>query len=93
MSGGWTDTKGRASINFLVNSPAGTMFAKSVDASAYMKTGQKVYEMLDSFVEEVAESNVMQLVADNGSNYVLAGKHHYLLILIYIFKCKLIVNH
>jgi hypothetical protein len=61
MADGWTDTKGRTLINFLVNSPAGTMFVKSVDASAYMKTGQKVYELLDSFVEEVGESNVVQL--------------------------------
>ncbi|PNY14079.1 hypothetical protein L195_g010751, partial [Trifolium pratense] len=75
MSDGWTDTKGRTLINFLVNCPAGTMFVKSVDASAYMKTGQKLYELLDSFVEEVGESNVVQLVTDNGSNYVLAGKH------------------
>ncbi|WJX29351.1 hypothetical protein P8452_18003 [Trifolium repens] len=75
MTDGWTDTKGRTLINFLVNSPAGTMFVKSVDASAYMKIGQKVYELLDSFVEEVGESNVVQLVTDNGSNYVLAGKH------------------
>jgi hypothetical protein len=76
MANGWTDKKGRRLINFLVNSPAGTMFVKSVDASAYMKTGQKVYELLDSFVEEVGESNVVQLVTDNGSNYVLAGKYY-----------------
>jgi hypothetical protein len=31
---------------------------------------------LDSFVEEVGESNVVQLVTDNGSNYVLAGKYY-----------------
>ncbi|XP_058755022.1 uncharacterized protein LOC131628172 [Vicia villosa] len=75
MSDGWTDTKGRTLINFLVNSPAGTMFVKSVDASADMKTGQKLFQLLDSFVEEIGESNVVQLVTDNGSNYVLAGRH------------------
>ncbi|XP_058768459.1 uncharacterized protein LOC131642205 [Vicia villosa] len=74
MSDGWTDTNGRTLINFLVNSPAGTMFVKSVDASANMKTGKKLFELLDSFVEEISESNVVQLVTDNGSNYVLAGK-------------------
>jgi hypothetical protein len=90
MADGWTDTKGRTLINFLVNSPAGTMFVKSVDASAYMKTGQKVYELLDSFVEEVGEKNVVQLVTDNGSNYVLAGKYYeftIILFLIIFFKC------
>ncbi|CAL5198848.1 unnamed protein product [Lathyrus oleraceus] len=75
MFDGWTDTKGRTLINFLVNSPAGTMFVKSVNASAYMKTGQKLFELLDNFVEEIGESNVVQLVIDNGSNYVLASNH------------------
>jgi hypothetical protein len=28
----------------------------------------------DAFVEEIGEQNVVQLVIDNGSNYVLAGK-------------------
>lgn len=59
MSYGWTDTKGRTLINFLVNSPAGTMFVKSVDASASMKTGQKLFELLDSFVEDIGESNIV----------------------------------
>ena len=74
MSDGWTDRKNRTLINFMVNCPNGTMFVKSVDASAYMKTGEKVYELLDSFVEEIGEKNVVQVVTDNGSNYVLAGK-------------------
>ncbi|KAH1242001.1 hypothetical protein GmHk_07G019441 [Glycine max] len=37
-----------------------------------MKTGQKIFELLDSFVEEIGEKNVIQVVTDNGSNYVLA---------------------
>ncbi|KAG5121908.1 hypothetical protein GLYMA_14G145100v4 [Glycine max] len=37
-------------------------------------TGQKIFELLDSFVEEIGEKNVIQVVTDNGSNYVLAGK-------------------
>jgi hypothetical protein len=47
MTDGWTDTKGRTLNNFLVNSRAGTMFVKSIGASAYLKTGQKVYELLN----------------------------------------------
>lgn len=34
MSDGWTDTKGRTLIIFLVNSLAGTICVKSIDASA-----------------------------------------------------------
>ncbi|XP_004510496.1 uncharacterized protein [Cicer arietinum] len=74
MSDGWTHIKNRTLINFLVNSTAGTMFVKSIDASAYMKTGIKIFELLDNFVEEIGEQNIVQVVTDNGSNYVLVGK-------------------
>ena len=37
MSDGWTDSKGRILINFLVHCPRGTMFVKSIDASAHVK--------------------------------------------------------
>ncbi|XP_004488896.1 uncharacterized protein [Cicer arietinum] len=49
-------------------------FVKSIDASAYMKTVIKIFEQLDNFVEEIGEQNIVQLVTDNGSNYVLTGK-------------------
>ncbi|XP_010527565.1 PREDICTED: uncharacterized protein LOC104804899 [Tarenaya hassleriana] len=74
MSDAWTDRKQRCLINFLVNSPAGTMFMKSIDGSSFVKTGQKLFEMLDSLVEEIGEDKVVQVITDNGSNYVLAGK-------------------
>lgn len=74
MSDSWTDRKGRTLINFLVNHQTGTMFVKSVDASDYAKTGDKLAELLDTFVEEMREQNVLQLIADNGSNYVVVGK-------------------
>ncbi|XLS55949.1 hypothetical protein HN51_005704, partial [Arachis hypogaea] len=72
MSDAWTDKRQRSIINFLVNSPAGTMFLKSIDASDYVKTGEKLFELLDDVVEEIGEHNVVQVVTDNGSNYVLA---------------------
>ncbi|KAL2320021.1 hypothetical protein Fmac_028990 [Flemingia macrophylla] len=74
MSDGWTDRKNRTLINFLVNCSLGTMFVKSVDASEYTKTGEKVFELLNSFVEEIGEKNVVQVVTDNESNYDMAGK-------------------
>ncbi|MCI31884.1 hypothetical protein A2U01_0053096, partial [Trifolium medium] len=43
-----------------------------VDGSSYMKTGLKIFELLDSFVQDVGADNVVQVVSDNGSNYVLA---------------------
>ncbi|KAL4288400.1 hypothetical protein AHAS_Ahas19G0282400 [Arachis hypogaea] len=50
------------------------MFLKSIDASDYVKTGEKMFELLDGIVEEIGEQNVVQVVTDNESNYVLAGK-------------------
>jgi len=38
-------------INFLVNCPTGSMFVKSVNATPYMRTGEKLFELLDKFVE------------------------------------------
>ncbi|KAK8951550.1 hypothetical protein KSP39_PZI003122 [Platanthera zijinensis] len=74
MADGWTDRKQRTLINFLVNSPKGTFFLESVDASNYSKTGEKLFELLDRVVERVGEANVVQVVTDSASNNVLAGK-------------------
>ncbi|XP_058002223.1 uncharacterized protein LOC110636882 [Hevea brasiliensis] len=74
MADGWTDKKQRTLINFLVNSRKGTVFMESVDVSEYSKTGNKMYELLNGFVERVGEANVIQVVTDNANNRVLAGK-------------------
>ncbi|XP_050255037.1 uncharacterized protein LOC126700916 [Quercus robur] len=71
---GWTSRTNRTLINFFMNCPSGTMFVKSIDASFFMKIGEKTFELLDAFVEQIGEANVVQVVLDNGSNYVLAGK-------------------
>ncbi|XP_027927787.1 uncharacterized protein LOC114184671 [Vigna unguiculata] len=74
MSDAWTHRKQLCLINFLVSSPAGTMFVKSIDGSNFVKTGEKLFQMLDSLMEEIGEENIVQVITDNGSNYVLAGK-------------------
>ena len=51
MSDGWTSRTNRTLMNFLVNCPSRTMFMKSIDASSFMKTGEKTFELLDAFVE------------------------------------------
>lgn len=43
-------------------------------AHFHFQTCEKFFELLDAIVEEVGEENVVQVVTDNGSNYVLAGK-------------------
>ncbi|CAH9125516.1 unnamed protein product [Cuscuta epithymum] len=74
MSDGWSDTKKRTLINFLVNSPKGTVFLKSIDASDIVKSSDKIFKMLDDVVEDVGEENVIQIVTDNATNYKAAGE-------------------
>jgi len=63
MFDGWTDTENGTLIKKLVNSPAAKKFVKCIDAFIDAKT---VIELLDSFVEEISERNVEQLITDNG---------------------------
>jgi len=51
------------------------MFVESVDASSYVKTGEKIFELLDKFVERIGEENVVQVITDNGSNFKLGGEY------------------
>ena len=73
MLDGWTDQKGRTLINFLVSCPKGTMFMKSIDASAYIKDAKILCDLLDVFILEVGAEHV-QIITNNAANYVAAGK-------------------
>ena len=75
MTDGWTDRRRRTILNFLVNSPKGTVFfLKSIDASDICETADKIFRMMDDVVEEVGEENVIQVVTDNAANYKAAGE-------------------
>jgi len=74
MTDGWTDRRRRTILNFLVNSPKGTVFLKSIDASDICKTTDKIFRMMDDVVEEVGEENVIQVVIDNAANYKATGE-------------------
>ena len=73
MCDGWTDGRGRSLTNFLVNSPRGTIFLKSIDTSDVIKDAIKMFELLDGVVEEIGEENVVQVVTDSASALVAAG--------------------
>lgn len=62
-------------INFLVNSPSGTIFVRSIDGSSYSKVSLKFFVLLDNFMEEIRVHNVVQVVIDVGRSYVLACKN------------------
>ncbi|EOA34846.1 hypothetical protein CARUB_v10022425mg, partial [Capsella rubella] len=75
MSDGWRDLVVQKDIiNFLVNSPRGSVFIKSVDVSTVVKNANLLFDQLDRMVEEVGESDVVQVITDNASNYIKAGK-------------------
>ncbi|RWR85049.1 hypothetical protein CKAN_01389100 [Cinnamomum micranthum f. kanehirae] len=74
MMDGWTDKKGRTLLNFLVNCPKGTMFVESIDASSYSKDVEKMFQLIEKFVERIGEANVVQIVTDSAAANVLAGK-------------------
>ena len=59
MFDGWTDGKGRSILNFLDNFPRGTMFIKSIDASAYVKDAQLLCELLDGLIREIGPQYVV----------------------------------
>jgi hypothetical protein len=74
MSDGWIVGKGRSILNFLVNFPKGTMFIKSVDASAYTKDAHLLWELLDGFIRKIGLQYVVQVIMDNVVNYVVFGR-------------------
>ncbi|TXG53010.1 hypothetical protein EZV62_022179 [Acer yangbiense] len=74
FSDGWKDRRERTLINFLINSLKGSMFMESIDASAYAKTGEKMFELFSKVVDKVGLSNMVQVVTDSASNNVLAER-------------------
>ena len=74
MSDGWTGPTKLSIINFMVYSKGSTIFLKSVDASDKIKNNKYIYGLLKDVIKEVGETNVVQIVTDNGSAFVKAGK-------------------
>ncbi|XP_035845963.1 uncharacterized protein LOC110944107 [Helianthus annuus] len=76
LSDGWRDsTIQKDIINFLVNSPKGSVFVKSIDVSEITKDAHQLLGMLEEMVDEVGEENVVQEVTDNASNYKSEGMY------------------
>jgi hypothetical protein len=74
MVDGWTKMKGRTLLNFLVHCPRGTMFIKSVDASRHVKDATLLCELMDGFIQEIGLHNVVQIITNNATNYVVVGR-------------------
>ncbi|GMP23841.1 hypothetical protein CsSME_00001300 [Camellia sinensis var. sinensis] len=63
MCDGWTDRKHRTLINFL-----------SIDASSYSKDANKIFNLLDKFVDKLEKLMWSKLSPDSAAANVLAGK-------------------
>ena len=61
-------------INFMVYSKGTTMFLKSVDVLNNIKDHKYIYKLLKTVIKEVGQENVVQIVTNNGSVFVKAGK-------------------
>ncbi|KAE8734614.1 hypothetical protein F3Y22_tig00000738pilonHSYRG00067 [Hibiscus syriacus] len=74
LSDGWRDSVVQKDIvNFMVNSPKGSIFVKSMDVSDVSKDANLLFGILDKMVDEVGEENVVQVITDNASAYVKAA--------------------
>ncbi|XP_030958518.1 uncharacterized protein LOC115980411 [Quercus lobata] len=74
MADGWTDTRRRILINFLVYCPKGIIFIRSIDASDLVKDAINLSNLFDEIVNWVGPTNIVHLVTDNAANYVAAGR-------------------
>lgn len=62
ISYAWIDRRQISIIIFLVN--YGTMFAKSINVSPFMKSREKKkLELLDKLVDEIGKQNMVQIIA------------------------------
>ncbi|KAL6541554.1 hypothetical protein OROGR_011040 [Orobanche gracilis] len=61
MSDGFSNRKGRHLINFLVNSPEGTFFLGTMDASSRVQDARMLATLLDEQIDLIGREHVIQL--------------------------------
>ncbi|XP_019251134.1 PREDICTED: uncharacterized protein LOC109230057 [Nicotiana attenuata] len=69
----WRARNGKMIINILVNSPKGSLFLESVDASDSSTDSTKMYSLFKSAIDSIGAENVVQVVTYNASENVKAG--------------------
>ena len=69
MYDGWTNQKQQPIINFLVFSPKGTIFLKSIDTSGLRKDKETLLGIFYQVVQEVGAENIVQFITDNDASY------------------------
>ena len=74
MSNGWTWPTKLSVIKFMAYLKGTMVFLKSVNAFNNIKDHKYIYKILKSVIKDVGEENVVQIVIDNGSVFLKAGK-------------------
>ncbi|CAN0902436.1 hypothetical protein LINGRAHAP2_LOCUS21967 [Linum grandiflorum] len=75
VADGWTDKRCR-SFNFVVRSPAGTCFVKSVDSSGLTNDVDRLFKLFSEVIDWVGAENVVHVVTDNAANYDICALSH-----------------
>lgn len=68
MTDAWTDQKRRSIMNVCVHCKLGTSFIQSKEASDYAHTSEYIFEYIDTCIEQLGPTNIVQVVTDNASN-------------------------
>nr|CAD1832671.1 unnamed protein product [Ananas comosus var. bracteatus] len=66
------DLKGRAFTNVIAYSPGCALFINSFECSRERKTAMYLKDVLSSVIEDIGPNNVVQLITNNGSNFLAA---------------------
>ena len=74
MCDGWSSRTNKPIINFMVYSDRHMLYHTSIDTTNKSKTASYIFSLMDKVVEEVGESNVVQVVTDNEPSFKAAGK-------------------
>ncbi|KAH0670639.1 hypothetical protein KY290_026070 [Solanum tuberosum] len=69
----WTARNGKMVINVLVNSPRGSVFLESYDASDSSTDSNKMFNLFEKTIMKIGKENVVQVVTDNASENKKAG--------------------
>ena len=71
---GWTSVSSRPLINAMLVSPAGELFLGAVDTSGKEKDAVFVATVIEKFIQQVGEQNIIQVCYDNAPVMLNAGK-------------------
>jgi hypothetical protein len=74
MSDSWTGPYKMCIINFMIFCNGLMFFHSSVDAIGQSQNAEYLYKHIDHVVQEVGKKNIIQIVTDNGSNYMASCK-------------------